>query len=342
MKLEVIPIDKAKEYLKWVEFRNSGLGGSEVATVMGFNQWKCAHEVYYQKIGSFDQMKKQNIAMFMGNYLEPAVAELYSYWGGSEESMIENFTAGLRLRNLYEIKGYVINPRFPHLFFSPDRLDLKDFDHGKKFVVRKNALFTEHINEIVEIKTISGFALKQYDDEFNPAYGIQLSTYLMGLGIKTGRLVTMKDGRNFLEQTIELDDDIAWQIENQTTEFWERVEKGREEVMNGGTGDQYAPPPDGSKAYEAFLKEKYKDPEEKTISQPPREIYLAAVEHKKAQEVQKEAENDTRLQKNILVNFMGNMSQIDFGEYGKVTYRPDKNGTRRLVNLVRDESGQPI
>lgn len=342
MKLQVVKLDKVKDYDKWVSFRESGLGGSEVATVLGYNQWKCPHETYYQKIGTFGEKKKTNMAMFMGNILEPIVADLYSYWAGSDESVIENYSAGNRIRNLYEVKGYVLNPEMPWLFFSPDRLDLLDFDHGQKYVVRNGILETDYIDEVIEIKNISGFALKQYEDEFNPAYGIQLMTYLLGLGKEKGRLVTMKDGRDIIEQTIDYDKDIADDILSITYQFWENVKKGREDVLNGGTGDDFAPPPDGSKAYEAFLKEKYKDPEENTLHSPPREIYEAAIAHKHAQADQKKAEEATRYHVNVLRDFMGNSTQIDFGEYGKVTNRPDKNGTRRFVNLVRDDSGKAI
>ncbi len=335
MKLQVVKIDKDTQYDEWIAFRRNGIGGSEVASILSMNQWKCAHEVYYQKLGLIPEMKEENGPMFMGNELEDLVASHFEYWEGDMESLIRNKRAGNRVRTLYKPKGYVINPDYPHLFFSPDRLELVQGDGGKSVVVRNNILDTDQVKRIIEIKTISGFAAKQYEDEFNPAYGIQVSSYLLGLGIGEGVLFTQKDGRDYNEQFVNWDDGIVDQIMRLTKTFWEKVLAGREALEKGGNYDQFAPEPDGTKAYENFLKERYRDPEEKTLHNPPDEIWNAAVAMKEFQERQKDVEEDVRLQKNILMEYMGNMTQLDFGVNGKITWRPNSKGSRTFLNLIK-------
>lgn len=338
LKLPIIQISKELEYEKWIKFRDSGLGGSEVPSIMGMNQWKSAHEVYYQKIGVFSQKTTENIPMFMGNRSEALVADLYEYHEGSPESMIENFNKGKKVRSLYEPKGYIINPDYPHLFFSPDRLSLKDQHAGKKYIMKKGLIYTENIEEIIEIKTISGWAAKQYEDEFNPAYGIQLQCYLLGLQIEKGVIVTMKDGREMTEQIIRYDEELVDMILRQTSDFWERVLAGREAVAKGGDYEQFAPPADGSRAYTEFLKKRYANPEDEIAYCDNIELYSDAIEYQKLDAEIKELERLQNERRNRLCEYMGDTySQIDFGpQKGKVTWRQNKAGTRTFRNLVRN------
>jgi len=337
-RLDIINIDKNTDYEKWVGFRDNGIGASETAAILGMSEWKCAHEVYYQKIGVFSQKRKENMAMAMGNMLEPIVADVYAYWDGDEDRMLENKRQGKRMRNLYEVKGYVVNPEFPHLFFSPDRLDLLDYDYGHRYIVRNNKLYTKHISRILEIKTVSGWAAKQWEDEFNPAYGIQLQTYLMGLGVDEGSIFTMKDGRNFSELILKRDDDICNHIHNVTKDFWERVTLGREAVAKSGDYEQFAPAPDGSRAYENFMKEKYKDHEEHTIHETNPELVSMAMESNRIALELSALEEKKRLCDNTLKTYMGSTSSvIDFGKYGKVTWRANVKGSRVFRNMVKPQ-----
>ena len=334
--LKVVRIDKSTNPLEWLNFRSSGLGGSEIAAVMGMSQWKCAQEVYYNKIGVFESNVEENIAMFQGNRLEPLVAETYEYWDGTEEGMIANYYAGKKLRVLYDPKCFVLNPNFPHLFFSPDRLSLLDMDHGKKYLIKGDKMYNEYIKEVIEIKTISGWAAKQFEDEFNPAYGIQLMSYLMGLEVERGSIITLKDGRNYSEKQLDYDEDIVSSIDNITSEFWRRVVAGREAVAKGGDYDQFCPPPDGSQAYQVFLKKKFANPEDEIVYCKD-EALLESAKQYNALKLQMEGlEGEQNIHRGILCEYMGNsFSQIDFGPHGKVTWRANKNGTRTFRNLVQ-------
>ena len=179
MGLEIIQINKDKAYDEWLQFRSRGLGASEVGTLMGVNSWKSPAELYYQKIGLIPQKVEPNIPMFMGTILEKTVAEIFEYWDGDDASMLRNHEAGNKVRNLYEPVGYVVNPDYPHLFFSPDRLQIK----SKNLRIRDGRINLENVEAIIEIKTISGWSSKQWAGGVPPSYYLQLQTYLMGLGI---------------------------------------------------------------------------------------------------------------------------------------------------------------
>lgn len=60
----------------WHARRMSGVGGSEIATIMGENPWHTAHELWLQKTGKMPAFEGNN-ATLMGHILEPAVASWY-------------------------------------------------------------------------------------------------------------------------------------------------------------------------------------------------------------------------------------------------------------------------
>lgn len=336
MKLQIVQLDKEKDYNAWLLFRNNGIGGSEIGTILGLNEYKSAHELYYQKVGLFGQMQKENIPMFYGNRQESFVASMYEYYGNSPESVITNYNSGTKQRRLFEVKGYVINPAFPHLFFSTDRLELKDPINGQKYITKKGYLYTEHIKDIVEIKTISGWAAKQWDGGIPPSYYVQLTGYMLGLGIQTGTLVSFMDGRDLSVIKFEYDEEMASNIMTITEEFWNRVLKGREAIANGEDADQFCPPPDGSKAYADFLKKRFTNPEEETIYVPDQEIVEKALTlHRLGKEID-EMEEHYRLAENTIKTYMGNKTQVDLGDYGKITWRANIKGTRTFKPLIKN------
>lgn len=322
MGLEIIQINKDKAYDEWIAFRSRGLGASEIGTLMGVNSWKSPAELYYQKIGLIPQKVEPNIPMFMGTILEKTVAEIFEYWDGDDQSMLNNYEAGTKVRNLYEPVGYVVNPEYPHLFFSPDRLQIK----STNLRIRNGRINLDNVEAIVEIKTISGWSSKQWTGGVPPSYYLQLQTYLMGLGIDIGWLVALEDGRNLKVHQFDRDQEMIDMIANVTAEFWNRVEAGRLALETGEDYEAYAPPPDGTEAYSEFLNEKYKNPEEVSIASTP-EIDECIRQYKEKNEEIARLDEEKREASNYIKNYMGN-NMILASDEGKVTWRPNAKGSR--------------
>ena len=319
--LTIKKIDKSKAYDAWIQFRTNGLGGSEIGTVMGVNSWKSPAELYYQKLGLIPQKVDQNIPMFMGTIMEALVADLFSYWDSDDKSMMANHDAKTPVRKLYEPIGYMINEEYPHLFFSPDRLQI-----SKDIRIRDEKINLSNVEAVIEIKTISGWSSKQWDGGIPPAYYLQVQTYLMGLGIDKAYLVSLEDGRNLKVHQFDRDDEIIDMIQSVTTDFWERVTLGREAVTNGEDYDQFAPGPDGTMAYEKFLNEKFKNPEEKTIKSN-NDIDGLIAKYIQINEDIKQFEEEQRFCTNHIKEYMGENTILD-SDIARVTWRPNKNGTR--------------
>jgi len=116
--------------------------------------------------------------MFMGRFMEDHIAELWSFWDGDTDSMMANFTAGTPVRKCRKQNAFIINPQFPHLFASVDRIINKG-DNGKE--------------GILEIKTISGFASDMWIAGIPPQYIVQLQQYLLVTGLEYGEMAILKE-----------------------------------------------------------------------------------------------------------------------------------------------------
>jgi putative phage-type endonuclease len=72
----VLPADAPRE--QWLAARRTGLGGSDAASVAGFNKrWSSAREVYLDKLGLLPE-KRQTTQMRMGIMLEPTIAQIFT------------------------------------------------------------------------------------------------------------------------------------------------------------------------------------------------------------------------------------------------------------------------
>jgi len=66
----------------WLEARRQGIGGSDVAAVLGLSKWRGPMDVWAEKRGLADD-QAENYAMMRGRILESAVADWYSEISGA-------------------------------------------------------------------------------------------------------------------------------------------------------------------------------------------------------------------------------------------------------------------
>lgn len=329
MGYKIVNIDKESQLDDWLAFRFNGIGGSEIGTMMGVNPWKSAVELYYQKIGDFDPKVDYNTPMFMGNVLEPVVADLFEYWDDGD-NLITNYASGLKQRKLYEVQGYVLNDDYPGMFFSPDRIV-----HTKP-LKRKDKLIQKNVEQIVEIKTISNWSAKQWESGLPPSYYLQLQTYLMGLDCDEGYIVSLKDGRDLDVIYIERNREVGEMIWDTFKNFWERVQYGRQAIQEKEDIHQFAPDADGTQSLEKFLSTKYKNPEENTI-QATDEVVQWASEHLELVEQGKEIDREVRERANKIKSYMKDFTILDLGDNGRVTWRANSRGNRIFRNLYESK-----
>jgi putative phage-type endonuclease len=306
---------------EWLANRLLGIGGSEIGTILGKNPYFSSLELFYQKLGLQPMGIEDNEAMFWGRHLESQVADKWQYWDGSVESYLKNYNFKERKRRCWKINAIVRNPKYPQLSANIDRM----FKGG-----------------ILECKTISGWAVKQWATGIPPMYVYQVQQYMLILEEDRAEIAILQDGRNFAVHEFVADKPTQEEIIGESNKFWNKVVYARKkmgeltdanEIMT--VVHELEPEPDGTAAYEAFLNEQFKTSDlDDTIKATEKDIELARKykwyggAEKKANSLK--TEYSSRLKKRLLEN---NATRMDCGQFGKISW--GKSGLR--VNLNFDD-----
>ena len=318
----------------WLNYRTKGIGASEVGTILGLDDYKSSIELYYEKIGEISRPDIESMAQFMGREQEDFIAELWTYWEGNEQTMIENWRTGNKVRKCQRVNAYVSNPKYPWLFVSLDRKINKHEgrDEGT-----------------LELKTISGFETDKWEFSIPPKYVVQVNTQMLVCEFEYGELALLEDGRHFDVLPLEPTDSICQTIISQTKEFWDRVVAGRKLVNEkylpdnqfnqkridecNREIDKLAPSADGSMAFASFLREKFKNPTHSERRGTDAELEIAE-RHIYLKKELEEKEREVRLMENQLKTAMGNHQVLSFETHGKVYWTVTESGKRFFKNRV--------
>lgn len=326
---------KTKE---WLEFKFPVIGGSEIASIMGLNQYQSSIELFYEKVGLKPVHDIDNAAMFWGRELEAEICDKWQYWSGNPEEMIENYKTGNIIRKCRRLKAYVQNVSFPWVFVSLDRLMNK----------RNNGI--EIVNEgVLEAKTISGWTSQQWESGFPPSMICQLQTQILVCELVYGELAILKDGRWFEVLPFDKHEGIHGRLLKESLQFFMDVKYGCSHfLLSEATTDEsvqqwhvskidsVAPEPDGSASYQSYLSERYKQTDREV--EGGEEHAKLAMDYKYFKARAEEAEAGWTKASNKLKAFMKDAHKLTFPG-GSATWRENEKGTRafRVYIKLSDE-----
>ena len=186
-------IIRPKDRTEWLKYRESGIGSSEVATIVGLNPWETPYQLWRRKVG-LDAPKQENFAMKAGHYLEDAVS---LFWQDETGQQVIKSSAGDWL---------IRDDERPYLQVSPDRTYwLADMPHSNEN------------KGILEIKTTQ----KSIDEDDIPKHWFCQVQYQLGVaGYQYGSLAWLTQGRNFGYKDLAfVPDFFAWLVE-EVDKFW--------------------------------------------------------------------------------------------------------------------------
>ncbi len=200
---------RPKDRAEWLKVRESGIGSSEVATIVGLNPWETPYQLWRRKVG-LDAPKQENFAMKAGHYLEDAVAQ---FWHDETGRDIIKASAG----------DWIIrdNER-PYLQVSPDRT----------FWLGESRSPSE--KGILECKTTQ----MSIDGDDLPKHWFCQVQYQLGVaGYRTGSLAWLCSGREFGYRNLDFVPDFyGWLIE-EVERFWVDNIQGRKEPAATNVSD---------------------------------------------------------------------------------------------------------
>lgn len=306
---------------EWLAIRKTGIGGSEVASVMGVNQYKSNVELFYEKLGLLDRKQDYLPVMFFGNVLEPVVADLWQYWNPEKptmEEMIINHSAQNIIRRCRKLKRLVTSKDFDFLYGSVDRMIV-----GAKGVL--------------EIKTISKWASQQWETGIPPMYFFQLQTYMYLTNSEFGEMAMLQDGRDLKVYRFERDEQTIAEILERCSHFWNRVKAAKvliEKRYDASPADQqkidaevqHLEPDADSHSYD-FMNANRRDEATLASRQGTLHEYGLAVEVKTAQRLIKKLEEIVDRNKAQLLQRMSDCFSLGFGD--EKVYL-DKRGSMKI------------
>lgn len=181
----------------WQEYRmgQNGIGGSEVATILGINPYKSKFLLWLEKTGQAEKQPINNESVEWGNLLEPVVREKFKTETGFKVVQ-NNFVLAHDEHEwmVANLDGEVIDPAFS----------------GRG---------------VLEIKTTAEHNRKDWEYGVPVYYLAQIQHYLAVTGYEYAYCAVLIGGRTFKYFLIDRDDYIIDKIISAELKFMEQVEK---------------------------------------------------------------------------------------------------------------------
>ena len=205
-------------YADWLLSRRRGIGGSDVAKVLGLSKYSSPYQIWMDKTGKIEiDTSETSEAAYWGHQMEEVVAKEFEKRTGKK----------VRVSNkIYFHKNY------PFLLANVDRV-----------VVGEDA--------ILECKTASEYLKDSWaDDEIPIAYLAQVQHYLNVLNKKKAYIACLIGGNKFVWKEIQRDDELIEQMTEKLVDFWENyvqtdtppevdAQKSTTEFINKMYGEDY-------------------------------------------------------------------------------------------------------
>lgn len=186
----------APDRTAWLEARRSGVGGSDVAAILGLSKWATPLQVYQQKRGELGD-QPDNPAMRWGRYLEPVVRQAYADETGNEvrvlDQMLRHPTHEFMVANL---DGFIEPASGPRRVF-----------------------------EAKTARTAEGWG-EPGSDQIPQPYLLQVQHYLAVTGFIVADVAVLVGGSDFRIYEVPEDRELQEMMIDAEAEFWSRVQRG--------------------------------------------------------------------------------------------------------------------
>ena len=173
----------------WLNLRTSGIGGSDVASIVGLNPYQSIFQVWMEKTGSMLPEQKTNDVLHFGHVLEPVIRQEFTDRTGYK----------VQIRN-----AIFQHPEHDFMLANVDGI-IRDEDGLAIF----------------EAKTASAFKAKQWEDGVPWEYILQVHHYMAVLDAKKAFVACLIGGNNFVYHVVERDEDLVDLLVRLEKDFWE-------------------------------------------------------------------------------------------------------------------------
>jgi putative phage-type endonuclease len=338
---------------EWYDFRKGGIGGSEMGNILApFNE--SPMKIWSEKVGITDPKQFDNERMFHGRNQEDYVRDLWQYYDGSTEGMMQNYMSGKMIREAKTINSYAVNKKFPWMFGSVDGL----IPSGCARILDGTILEKD---AILEVKTLDTFAASKWIGRIPLYYLIQVHVYMIIFETDYAEIAILEGGNKFRCEPIEKNERLIDQILTISHDFWykrvvpaRKVFEKRELSSEGKEYEKYdlelqklEPEPDNTEACKQFMEERFR--KESEAIRGNMSDFKKAIKHRNLTCLKNRIDEERDLVRNQLIKKFvdSGVERINFGDEGYLRYYKKKNTEtyqldNRVVKLLSDSEVENI
>lgn len=188
-------------YEEWLEYRKSGIGGSDASVVCGINRYKSPVELWMEKTDRLPYQQSREAA----------------YWGSLLEELVRTeFTkrTGIEVKT---VKQLLRNEENPFMQANLDGI----CEHP------------EFGTCIFEAKTASAYKAAEWNDTIPDEYMLQIQHYMAVTGYKAAYIAVLIGGNTFRWKFIERDEEIISMLIELEKNFWKHVQNDIPPQLDG-------------------------------------------------------------------------------------------------------------
>ena len=201
MTAKIVTSTENLSYEEWLDFRKSGIGGSDASVVCGINKYKSPVELWMEKTGRQPHQEAGESA----------------YWGTQLESIVrDEFTkrTGIEVRLA---KCILQSEKFPFM-----QANLDGVCHDPNFG-----------DCIFEAKTASAFKIGEWENSIPDEYMLQVQHYIAVTGFKAAYIAVLIGGNTFKWRLVERDEELISMLIELESAFWNCVQNDTPPPIDG-------------------------------------------------------------------------------------------------------------
>lgn len=182
-----------KDKKAWLRSRRAGIGGSEIAAILGENHWNSPRQIWMSKIGMFDDKPpQQSEAARWGNLLETTVADEWALREGQK---------------YVHIPVILQHDEEPWLLANIDGFTLTENGYG--------------VTGILEIKTTSAYNNDVWEQGPVPFHYVCQTNWYCGItGLNKYTIVCLVGGQKLYHYTLPADPELFERERKAAKTFW--------------------------------------------------------------------------------------------------------------------------
>ena len=187
---------------EWLRYRKCGIGGSDVAAILGISKWNSAISLWLDKTNQTNEPVEENEAMQWGTIMEPIIRKHFAEVTG---------------KTVVEVKAMLQHPEHPFMLADVDGLTTDD----------------EGNPAILEIKTASEYKRAEWENDIPSYYQTQVQHYLCVTGVQKAFVAVLIGGNSFKVYEVDSDAEIQSMLIAVEKDFWNKVQNMIRPEMDG-------------------------------------------------------------------------------------------------------------